>query len=136
MRETIDVRVEKDKIEILSFPGPDRSVTVDALKNFNVFVRRYRNRRIGDFLKEMHLTEGRNTGFRKILKALERNGSPLPEFITDDEHSIFITRLFIREDFYDENGIENSESGVENAKNGIENSKSGVENVESGIENE
>ena len=88
---------------------------------FNVFVRRYRNRRIGDFLKEMHLTEGRNTGFRKILKALERNGSPLPEFITDDEHSFFITRLFIREDFYDENGIENSKSGVENVESGIEN---------------
>ena len=88
---------------------------------FNVFVRRYRNRRIGDFLKEMHLTEGRNTGFRKILKALERNGSPLPEFITDDEHSFFISRLFIREDFYDENGIENSESGVENVESGIEN---------------
>ena len=119
VREPIEVRVEKDKIEILSFPGPDRSVTVDALKNFNVFVRRYRNRRIGDFLKEMHLTEGRNTGFRKILKALERNGSPLPEFITDDEHSFFITRLFIREDFYDENGIENSESGVENVTDSV-----------------
>ena len=119
VREPIEVRVEKDKIEILSFPGPDRSVTVDALKNFNVFVRRYRNRRIGDFLKEMHLTEGRNTGLRKILKALERNGSPLPEFITDDEHSFFITRLFIREDFYDENGIENSESGVENVTDSV-----------------
>ena len=67
----------------------------------------------------MHLTEGRNTGFRKILKALERNGSPLPEFITDDEHSFFITRLFIREDFYDENGIENSESGVENVTDSV-----------------
>ncbi len=64
----------------------------------------------------MHLTEGRNTGFRKILKALERNGSPLPEFITDDEHSFFITRLFIREDFYDEYGLENDESDtIENS---------------------
>ena len=96
------MRVEKDKIEILSFPGPDRSVTVEALKSYNVFVRRYRNRRIGDFLKELHLTEGRNTGFRKILNALEKNGSPLPEFITDEDHSFFITRLFIREGFDDE----------------------------------
>ena len=99
IREPIEVRIEKDKIEILSFPGPDRSVTVEALKTYNVFVRRYRNRRIGDFLKELHLTEGRNTGFRKILKALEENGSPLPEFITDEDHSYFITRLFIREGF-------------------------------------
>ena len=102
VREPIEVRVEKDKIEILSFPGPDRSVTVEALRSFNVFVRRYRNRRIGDFLKELHLTEGRNTGFRKILNALEKNGSPLPEFITDDDHSYFLTRLFIRDGFDEE----------------------------------
>ena len=57
--------------------------------------RRYRNRRIGDFLKELQLTEGRNTGLRKILRALEKNGSPLPEFETDEERSYFITRLFI-----------------------------------------
>ncbi|MBQ7445414.1 MAG: putative DNA binding domain-containing protein [Clostridia bacterium] len=108
VREPIEVRVEKDKIEILSFPGPDRSVTVEALKNYSVFVRRYRNRRIGDFLKELRLTEGRNTGFRKILNALEKNGSPLPEFITDDDHSFFITRLFIRDGFGDQNQSFNS----------------------------
>ena len=31
---------------------------------------RYRNRRIGDFLKELHLTEGRNTGLRRYLNML------------------------------------------------------------------
>lgn len=66
-REPIEVRVEKDRIEIVSFPGPDRSVTIEGLKNYRVSNRRYRNRRIGDFLKELHLTEGRNTGFKKIL---------------------------------------------------------------------
>lgn len=64
--------------------------------------RRYRNRRIGDFLKELHLTEGRNTGFEKILNALEANGSPKPEFETDDEHSYFISRLFVHEAFLQE----------------------------------
>lgn len=114
VREPIEVRIEKDKIEILSFPGPDRSVTVEALKNYNVFVRRYRNRRIGDFLKELHLTEGRNTGIRKILNALEKNGSPLPEFITDEDHSYFITRLFIREGFYDSTDVNDVVSEVAN----------------------
>ena len=38
-------------------------------------------------MKELHLTEGRNTGFGKILRALEENGSPKPEFETDDDHS-------------------------------------------------
>ena len=98
-REPIEVRVEKDRIEIVSFPGPDRSVTIEGLKSYRVSNRRYRNRRIGDFLKELHLTEGRNTGFRKILDALERNGSPLPEFETDEAHSYFITRIFVHKDF-------------------------------------
>jgi len=37
--------------------------------------RRYRNRRIGEFLKELKLTEGRCTGIPKIRKALRENGS-------------------------------------------------------------
>ena len=100
-REPIEVRVEKDMIEIISHPGPDRSVTLEHLRTFKVRSRRYRNRRIGEFLKELHLTEGRNTGFKKILEALEKNGSPLPEFETDEAHDYFITRLFVREGFYD-----------------------------------
>ena len=101
-REPIEVRVEGDRIEIVSFPGPDRSVTIEGLKSFRVSNRRYRNRRIGDFLKELHLTEGRNTGFKKILDALEANGSPKPEFVTDEDRSYFITRLFIHERFLED----------------------------------
>lgn len=97
--------MEKDRIEILSFPGPDRSVTIEGLKSYRVSNRRYRNRRIGDFLKELHLTEGRNTGFKKILDALEANGSPKPEFETDEAHSYFISRLFIHEGFLKENQV-------------------------------
>ena len=66
---------------------------------YRVSNRRYRNRRIGDFLKELHLTEGRNTGFKKIIDALEANGSPKPEFETDEDRSYFITRLFVHEGF-------------------------------------
>ena len=99
IREPIEVRVEKNMIEIVSFPGPDRSVTQEGLKRYKVSNRRYRNRRIGDILKELHLTEGRNTGFGKILSALEENGSPKPEFETDEGHNYFITRLFIHKAF-------------------------------------
>lgn len=102
-REPIEVRIENDRIEIVSFPGPDRSVTIESLKNYRVSNRRYRNRRIGDFLKELHLTEGRNTGFKKILDALEANGSPKPEFETDADHSYFISRLFVHKAFLREN---------------------------------
>ena len=101
-REPIEVRVENDRIEILSFPGPDRSVTIEGLKTYRVSNRRYRNRRIGDFLKELHLTEGRNTGFKKILDALEANGSPKPEFETDEARTYFISRFYIHEGFKNE----------------------------------
>ena len=94
--------VEWARIEIVSFPGPDRSVTQEGLKRYRVSNRRYRNRRIGDILKELHLTEGRNTGFGKILRALEENGSPKAEFETDDDHSYFISRLFVQEAFLKE----------------------------------
>ena len=99
-REPIEVRVTRDMIEIVSHPGPDRSVTIEGLKTYKVYSRRYRNRRIGDFLKELHLTEGRNTGFRKILDAIKANGSPLPEFETDEAHDYFVSRFFIHKGFY------------------------------------
>lgn len=100
-------------IVIVSFPGPDRSVTQEGLKRYKVSSRRYRNRRIGDILKELHLTEGRNTGFGKILRALEENGSPKPEFETDEDHSYFISRLFVHEAFLKEKELENSQKGAE-----------------------
>ena len=114
-REPIEVRVENDRIEIVSFPGPDRSVTIEGLKCFRVSNRRYRNRRIGDFLKELHLTEGRNTGFKKILDALEANGSPKPEFETDEDRSYFITRLFIHEKF-----VNDSDEELKRSRKGAE----------------
>ena len=99
VREPIEVRVLPDRIEIVSHPGADRSITEEGLRTYRVFNRRYRNRRIGEFLKEMHLTEGRNTGFRKILNALDRNGSPQPVFETDPERLSFCTTLLIHPDF-------------------------------------
>lgn len=78
-------------------------MTQEGLKTYRVSNRRYRNRRIGDFLKELHLTEGRNTGFKKILNALEDNGSPKPEFETDDDHSYFISRLFVHKELQEAN---------------------------------
>lgn len=113
-REPIEVRVNRDMIEIISHPGPDRSVTIQGLKEYKVYSRRYRNRRIGEFLKDLHLTEGRNTGFKKILGALRANGSPLPEFETDEAHDYFVTRFFIHEEFYDDGVEDGVKNGVEN----------------------
>jgi ATP-dependent DNA helicase RecG len=44
----------------------------------------YRNRKIGGFLKELNLTEGRGTGIPIIHSELNNNGSPPPIFETDE----------------------------------------------------
>lgn len=103
IREPIEVRILPDKIEIVSHPGADRSISIENLKNYRARSRRYRNRRIGEFLKELHLTEGRNTGFQKIIRALKTNGSPMPVFETDEERTYFVTTIFIHPDFLTSN---------------------------------
>ena len=95
-REPIEVRVLPDRIEILSYPGADRSISLKGLKDYRLACRRYRNRRIGEFLKELGLTEGRNTGIHKILRALRENGSPDPLFETDSERLYFMVTLYAR----------------------------------------
>ncbi|MDE6993709.1 MAG: putative DNA binding domain-containing protein, partial [Lachnospiraceae bacterium] len=44
VREPIEVRVLPDRIEIVSHPGADRSITEEGLRTYHVFNRRYRNR--------------------------------------------------------------------------------------------
>lgn len=82
----IEIQVWQDKIEILSFPGPVPPVTATILKTQKrIVAREYRNRRIGDFLKELHLTEGRGTGLPTIYNAMKANGSPDPIIDTDNQ---------------------------------------------------
>ena len=90
IREPVEVRITREDLVVLSFPGPDRSIKMDDLRAGRAVSRRYRNRRIGEFLKELDLTEGRSTGITKILKAMAANGSPAPEFETDDDRSYFL----------------------------------------------
>lgn len=101
IREPIEVRVLPDRIEILSHPGADRSISIEGLKSYRVSSRRYRNCRIGEFLKELHLTEGRNTGFQKIIRALKANGSPMPILETDEDRTYFLTTFLTHPDFTD-----------------------------------
>jgi len=92
-REPIEVRITPDELTILSYPGPDRSINMEQLRAGRAVSRRYRNRRIGEFLKELELTEGRATGIPKIIRAMKENGSPEPLFETEDERLSFLVRL-------------------------------------------
>lgn len=93
VREPIEVRILPDRITIASYPGPDRSIKMEALAIGNFVARRYRNRRIGEFLKELKLTEGRGTRIPIAIKSMDENGSPHPSFETDDENSYFVATL-------------------------------------------
>jgi ATP-dependent DNA helicase RecG len=92
-REPIEVRILPDHITITSYPGADRSISLEDLRTGKVVSRRYRNRRIGDFLKELELTEGRGTGIPKIRGAMQSNGSPPAEFRTDEDRTFFTVVL-------------------------------------------
>lgn len=88
----IEVQIWPDKIEILSYPGPVPPVNAEILKSQRrIVAREYRNRRIGDFLKELHLTEGRGTGFPTIYDTMAENGSPAPLFETDELNYVLVT---------------------------------------------
>ncbi len=90
IREPVEVRIMEDRIHIVSYPGPDRSISEKSIEDKNMIARKYRNRRIGEFLKELKLTEGRNTGVPKIKRALKNNGSKEPEFEINETRDYFI----------------------------------------------
>ena len=93
VNEPITVRITPKSITITSFPGFDRSISDKNISEYNITSPIYRNRRIGDFLKELHLIEGRNTGYPTVLNALRDNGSPYPEFQMDDNRTYLTVTL-------------------------------------------
>ncbi|WP_197911855.1 Fic family protein [Kineobactrum salinum] len=99
IREPVEIRITAEELVVLSFPGPDRSIRLEDLQAGKAVSRRYRNRRIGEFLKELDLTEGRSTGIPKILRVMAANGSSAPVFDTDEGRSWFLIRLPVHAGF-------------------------------------
>ncbi len=93
IREPIEMRVLPECITITSYPGPDRSISLKDLDSGQFVARRYRNRRIGESLKDLRLTEGRGTGIPTALRVMRENGSPLPLFASDEERTYFTATL-------------------------------------------
>ena len=92
--EPIEITIEPSGISILNCPGPDRSISKeDIAKGDMLKSRRYRNRRLGDFLKELDLTEGRSTGVPTIQTKLAENGSPRAIFETTDDRLTFLVTI-------------------------------------------
>ena len=99
----------------LEFPGAERSIRMEDLQTGRAISRRYRNRRIGEFLKELELAEGRSTGIPKILRAMRENGSPGPVFETDDERTSFLVRLPVHEAAYSPPAGQGAEQATEHS---------------------
>lgn len=109
IREPVEIRILPDAIEVINYGGPDRSIKLEEVRQGIIRNRRYRNRRIGDFLKELDMTEGRGTGIPIIRKEMAKNGSPEPRFETDENYSYFIVTLPIHPAFRPEEGMETSQ---------------------------
>lgn len=77
--EPVTVMITPEKMEITSPPGPDRTISDEDIRNRKMVSRRYRNRRIGDFLKELKL----------------------PAFLTDEERTYLTVVLPIHKSFWE-----------------------------------
>ena len=112
IRDPIEVRILPTAIEIISYNGVDPSLKQSDFDKGVIRNRRYRNRRIGEFLKELQLTEGKGTGIPTMIRALKDNSSYEPKFDTNEpERSSFITELLIHSAFIDDNSTDNQVGG-------------------------
>ena len=109
VNEPITVRITPEAIEITSFPGFDRSISEESIKKYNIRARFYRNRRIGDFLKELKLIEGRNTGFPNAIKALTENGSDLMKFDMNEQRDYLSVTIPVHKYFLKKSNSKNAE---------------------------
>ena len=112
VQQEVEITIEPDGIRILSLSGPDRSISNEALKECKcLYSRRYKNNRLGDFLKELDLTEARCTGIPTIQDELLKNGSPKASIETDEDRSYFLMYIPVHE------GCGNVVTLKENAEN-------------------
>lgn len=100
----------------MNFPGIDRSISEKTIAEGKRFVSRYyRNRRLGEFLKELDLSEGHSSGIPTIQEELEKNGSPRAEFFTDDDRRAMRIRIPIHPAFLENNDEDSAVYSYEKA---------------------
>ncbi len=117
--EPVKIYVYGDRIEVTSLPGPDPSIPDADVSSLRLKGTFYRNKRLGDFLKELRLTEGRNTGMDTIVGAMRRNGSPLPVYETDPDRTYLRVTVPVHPGFKGD-GIPNMDAGRRTRRNAEE----------------
>ena len=92
--EPVKVYLYPDRIEVISYPGPVQGIRQEHLSQLAPMPPvPARNRRVGEFLKELRLAEGRGTGLPKLYRAMRENGSKDPVFDFDVERTYFRVTL-------------------------------------------
>ena len=92
--EPTKVYLFPNRVEVISYPGPVPGIEPHhLLSGASPHPVPARNRRIGEFLKELRLAEGRLSGVPKIFDAMKANGSPNPKFEFDEHRTFFQATL-------------------------------------------
>ena len=92
--DPVKVYLYPDRMEITSYPGPVPGIEHRHLQpGAHVPAVPARNRRIGEFLKEVRLAEGRGTGIPKVFASMQQNGSPVPRYDFDAHRTYFTAIL-------------------------------------------
>ena len=118
--EPVTIEIEPDCINIMNFPGIDRSISEKTIAEGKRFVSRYyRNRRLGEFLKELELSEGHSSGIPTIQDELEKNGSPRAEFFTDVDRRAMRIRIPIHPAFLEDIHVIKNERSLKEVLKGV-----------------
>ena len=92
--EPTKVYLYPSSVDVISYPGPVPGIEPHhLLRDARPVAVPARNRRIGEFLKELGLAEGRLSGIPKIFEAMHANGSPPPRFEFDGTRTFFQATL-------------------------------------------
>lgn len=98
----IEVRIDKEKIVVVSYPGPDKFIAKEEIDKGEVTARIYRNRRIGEYLESLGLVNGNAVGLARMIKAMKDNNSPEPILETDDSRAYFTVKLYENTCYFDD----------------------------------
>ena len=128
VHEPVEIRIYVDCIKVINYPGPEKLINMKALKAGKAISRHYRNRRIGDFLKEIDMSEKKSTGITKILRTLDANGSPPPEFETNEDRDYLIVTIHPHPDFETKGQANGTVNGTDGTVNGTVNGTDGTVN--------
>ncbi len=92
--EPVKIYLYPSRMEVISYPGPMPGIEKHHFRQGSSTPPvPNRNRRIGEFLKDLRLAEGRGTGIPKIRRKMSENGSPDPVFEFDESRSYFRVTL-------------------------------------------